>query len=246
MSRKLRMLVRPLNERELPDDLDDVVMGRTFLELAYNLSAEVGAGGWDQPAQLLLIRLVDRTMLGGAIGVAVEGWPIPGFHQLSQRFMSQGGRMHHAVLAVAEGWETLMKDEVFRKIRWDDVAGVALVHEGWMLMIDQDDERAAGYKAAAAAKKVHEHADRVETRLVNMADATGLRVGLQAPRDGVPMHLIGQARPGAHPRTYQLAGDVPNVLQYLAEVIAGKEPGEWATWQEQYEYVDVVGEEEQP
>ena len=244
MSRKIRMMVRPLNERELPDDLDDVVMGRTFLELAYSLNTEVGAGGWDQPAQLMLIRMVDRTLLGGAIGVAVEGWPVPGFAELSHRLMNQGGRMHHAILAVAEGWETLMKQSFFSKIRWDDVVGVALVHEGWMLLIDEEDERAADYKAAAAAKKVHQHKDRVETRLVNMADANGLRVGLQSPRDGVPMHLIGQARPGAHPSTYQLAGDVPNAIQYLAEIIAGRQPGEWKTWQERYEYVDVVGDEQ--
>lgn len=234
MPSKVHFIARPLNEREIPDTVQDKVLARTYLEMAYSLEAEVAPAGWDQPAQLLLLRTRARQTQQGAEALVVDGTQLPGFHQVVHNHMRVGNRMHHALLHVAEAWASLSGDSVFRKISMSDVQGVALIHEGWALVPSAD--TLEEYNQVAADRQVHQHPDRVEVRMVFVCGPDGMRVGLNQVRDGVPMHLIGQARPGMHPREYQLAGDVPNALQYLLETIQGRQPGDWDVWEKQYDY----------
>ena len=232
----VHFVVRPLNEQELPEGLSDKVLAKTYLELAYSLDSEVAAAGWDQPPQLLILRVRGRTSQPGVSALAVEGTVLPQFDRLVHRYTSQGGRMHHALLHAADAWRTLIELPAFRSLDMDDVQGIALVHEGWALFRPSDEAAQQEHLQAMRTRKVEQHPDRVEVRMIHIAGPNGLRVSLNLPRDGVPVHMIGEAVPGAHVSTYQVGGEVPNALHYFLEVARGQEPGEWEAWSEQYDY----------
>lgn len=229
--RNVHLVVRPLNEREIPDHVEDKVLAKAYLETAYGLDSDMEVHGWDQPPLLYIFRLKRRDeSIGSAL--IMDGRPVPGFHQLVSKYMSQGGRMHHALLHVAEAWNDLIK--MFRHREFlNDIGGVALVHEGWGLL---HDDLTDGDRDAADRREIHLHPKRVEIRMVHIAGPSGLRVALSHPRDGVPMQLMGQARPFGPAHEHGSGGDVPNALHYLYETVTGQEPGEWSTWWKQYDY----------
>lgn len=230
MGRKMHLVVRPLNEREIPEQVEDKVLARTFLELAYNINTDVDPFGWDQPPSLHVLRMRARHAADEVVAVVVDSTPIPGFHLLVSDAMAQGARMHHVLVHVAESWRALMNQPPFRGMDVSAVQGAVLISEGWMLTGTQDEDR----QRAAEERRIHEHPDRVEVRMITVAGPSGLRVMLNYPRDGVPQHLIGQARPGQVPSSYQVAGDLPDALQYLLEVMQGHEPGAWQSFREQF------------
>lgn len=225
----MHLVVRPLNEREIPDGVEDPILAKAYLEMAYGLEADFAPFGWDQPPVLLFLRVRERVDLNGAVALVVDGTPVPRFHLLVSNYMSQGGRMHHALLSVADAFQAMRSSPPFQKLDLREVQGVALVHEGWALM-------GPGFEDVAERREIHRHPERVETRMVHVSGPDGLRVNINFPRDGVPMQMMGQARPGTEPSTYSVGGDVPNALQYLLETVQGKAPGDWRVWEQQYTY----------
>lgn len=226
----MHLVVRPLNEREIPDRVEDKVLARTYLELTYNVNTDVAGFGWDQPPQLHVLRVRARHGDAAAVGMVVDSTPLPGFELLVAKAMSQGARMHHVLLHVAEQWHLLQQEPMFRNLDMNSVQGLVLISEGWMLVGGSDEER----ERAAQERRIHEHPDRVEVRMITVVGPEGLRVMLNQPRDGVPQHLIGQARPGQPPSSYGVGGDMPDALQYLLETIRGGELLDWDEFQSRY------------
>ncbi len=64
LSHKVRLIVRPLDDRGSPDDVKDPVLAKMFLELTYNLDSEVAVGSSDQALLLLLLRLRCHRVAG--------------------------------------------------------------------------------------------------------------------------------------------------------------------------------------
>lgn len=195
------------------EDVLDPVGAKLFIEVCYEIAKAANEAGWDQPHQLLIVRGVRERFDAHQIGLegelfGVEISAVPSFYPLYGAIEKLGGRMHHAIAEVAKGWREVMPPEIS-----EHVLGVALVYEGW---IGEDEGQ-----------------ERAEARLINASGRNGLRVGYSQPRDGVPRHLVAQAFAGQH---CSMAGDIPNSLHYLMEVIEGLTTESFNEWQTKYAY----------
>jgi hypothetical protein len=153
-----------------PEELSEYVRhmdatAAAFLAVLWGVEKVADAEGWDQlPSMFTITReMVEPQLLALTVNTMA---PIPPGTDL-YALLSEGKRH-------VRRW--FDEDEI------GQVLGFALCHEAWQVKAAPGEEDAA--MALAAEHRLHEHPNRIETRMVLGADRSGATYSINHARDG--------------------------------------------------------------
>lgn len=210
---KIRFVNRPLGDLDtdttIGPDVEDRVQAKSVIEMLYNLEAEIALDGWDQPHQLGLVYKRGRARAAGQEVLYLEYVSIPTFWRAANR----AERVHYVLVDLADSLrEAMALEEVAAP---ENLFAVVIITEAWALLkgkLNEQDEQ------AAQDRKLHEHPDRVEVRVLNAVDVEGASYFLQHERDGIVQHTATKT---------SIGGDVIDGMRYFMDISLGRETPAW-------------------
>lgn len=200
-----------------PEVPDRVFAHAVLAGLQYVIQEQV-TSGWDLDAHLAMLFQRSRSPAGqpGLQRVYLEWQPIP---------MPPSDRPSRMIVALADRCRTIPTPVPA------NLMAVALVAEGWATSHENTPEARQRLDQVAAARQIHQEPDRIEVKLVNAVDLNGVRYGLIKPRTTSPSAPAWCFKPKVGlSGSSAAAGDLPNSLHYLMEIMQGKDLPDYRTW----------------
>ena len=224
MAWRHRCVIDPatIHDSAVPEGAADRVAIKSLIEVMYSLDSDLEAGGWDRPPSYGFLCLTGRALTD-------EG------HEAST-FELHNVKTFPTVFADASrmGWRPA---EILRQIAEvtrgnrvtppPTVAALVFACEGWALRGSTDPVVNAEHVATCEKRRISDHPDRIETRMVHMAGVDGRGYALTHERGGVARHMTGD-----------LDGEIPPALRYSMAIVCERDVAPWETWRENHDHID--------